>query len=596
MPFYLKSETSRRETVETAMGRAEADTLLRNGRIVNVYTREICEGDVSIKGDRIACVGEAQHTVGKNTRVIDLHGEYLVPGLLDGHIHPESTMLTLTELSKALLVHGTAGVLADMHEITNVLGVRGLRLFMKEASTLPLKFFIAVPSSVPICGPQVETPANRLDLKDVKHALDSDLAISLGELLNVREVLDGDLNVHKKIEAAISKRKIVDGNAPGIKGRELNAYVAAGPQHDHEAVTPEEGLERLRYGMWLMFREGSSERNMEALTKILRQSTIDSRHCCFATDDKDARDLVTEGHLDHCIRKAISNGVDPMVAIQMATINCAEYMEIDREMGAIAPGKIANIVVVREVEQFKPSRVFLNGRLVAEDGKCLLDFPTSTYPNWALHTFKIKPSICAEELFIKAPRSARAKLRVIDVSDGSILSTELIEEMRPQNGKLNSNIEMDILKLCVVERHGKTPSRTIGKGFIKGFGLKRGALASSIAHDAHNIIAVGVNDKDLTLAINEIIKMEGGLTVVSDGKIRASLPLALAGIVSLDNIQRTINNLTSLELAARELECRLNRPFMVLSFQSSASIPKLKLSTKGLINVDLMRTVPLIVK
>ena len=593
MPFYLRTQTSRKEIVEVAMGRLKADTVLQNARIVNVYTSEIIEGGVSIKGDRIACVGNVEHTLGRDTKVIDLHSEYVVPGLLDGHIHPESTMLTLTELAKALVPHGTAGILADMHEITNVLGIRGLRLFIKEASTLPIKVFIAVPSSVPMCSRKVEVPASCMDINDVKQILDMDSAVSLGELLNVREVIDGGASVYKKIEAAISKRRSIDGNAPGLMGKELAAYIAAGAQHDHEAVNVGEGLERLRHGMWLMFREGSSERNMEELTRILKETEVDSRHCCFATDDKDARDLTLEGHIDHCIRKAVSTGVDPIVALQMATLNCAEYMEVDREMGAIAPGKIAGIIVVKDLSEFKPSKVFLNGRLVAEEGRCLIEFPKCKYPNWALHTFKIASSIEATDLSIRSSKSHATKIRVIDVSEGCILSGESIDEINVLNGELKSDTNKDLLKLCVVHRHAKTPSRRIGKGFIKGLGLKRGALASSVAHDTHNIISVGASDQDMATAMNAIIKMDGGLTIVSDGNVIASQQLRLGGIVALEGIEKVVDNLTNLELSARELGCKIDRPFMVLSFQSSASIPKLKLSTRGLIDVESMRIVPL---
>lgn len=593
MPFYLRTQTSRKEIVEVAMGRLKADTILQNARIVNVYTGEVIEGGVSIKGDRIASVGNVEHTLGRDTKVIDLHSEYVVPGLLDGHIHPESTMLTLTELAKALIPHGTAGILADMHEITNVLGIRGLKLFIKEASTLPIKIFIAAPSSVPMCSRKVEVPASCLDINDVKQVLDLDLTISLGELLNVREVLDGSARVHKKIQAAISKRRSIDGNAPGLMGNELGAYIAAGAQHDHEAVNVAEGLERLRYGMWLMFREGSSERNMEELTRMLRETEVDSRHCCFATDDKDARDLTLEGHIDHCIRKAVSSGVDPVVAVQMATLNCAEYMEIDREMGAIAPGKIADIIVVKELGEFKPSKVFLNGRFVAEEGRCLIEFPKCKYPKWALHTFKIEPSIETTDLSIRSSRSHTTRIRVIDVSGGCILSSESIDEINVLNGELRSDTDKDLLKLCVVHRHAKTPSRKIGKGFIKGFGLKKGALASSVAHDTHNIISVGVNDHDVAMAMNTIIRMNGGLTLVSDGKIVGSQQLRIGGIVALESIEKVADNLTNLELSARELGCKIDRPFMVLSFQSSASIPKLKLSSRGLIDVESMRIVPL---
>ena len=574
------------------MGSTPADLVFRGGRLVNVATGEIYEADIAVKGERIAAVGDLGLILAKAKKIVDVSGKFITPGMIDGHIHIESSMLTVDEFSRLVVPHGTTVISADFHEIANILGMKGMRLFHQLMRDVPLRIFPVVPSSVPLSN-TVEIPNERIGLEEVEEMMTWDDVLGLGEILNVHDLVTGSKDLDDKIRLAVTHGKFIDGNAAGIDGRELEAYIASGPQHDHEAVSKEEAIQRLRLGMWVMLREGSSERNLGDLIELVASGKLDSRRFCFATDDKTPYDLNTEGHLDHCVRKSIHLGVDPVKAIQMATINCAEYLGLERELGSIGPGKIADFLVIDDLKKFEVTKVVIGGEIIADKGEMLPARQRRSYPEFAMNTFHLSRRIVPADLEIRTDTIGRVKVRVIDVTLGTIISRASEAELNVHDHRLESDIENDVLKIVVVERHGKT-NVAVGRGFIKGFGLNGGALASSIAHDTHNIISVGASDEDIAEAVNRVAELRGGLVAVRRRKVLGEMSLILAGIISLDPWEKVSEDLLRLnDIAKTQLGCKTKSPFMVLSFQSSASIPELKISTRGLIDMPNMKLVSL---
>lgn len=581
--------------VDVALGRVRADTVIENVNLVNVNTKEVYESDIAIRGERVALVGDAGHTQGRATEVIDGSKLFAIPGLIDGHIHVESTMMCVEEFSRALVARGTTCVNADLNETANVLGKRGFKLFYSRSKKMPLRIFLTAPSSIPLSKEEVEIPANIIDLSDIREILGMKGVFGLSEILSTTDLLACSRKLVSAVDIATQNGKYIDGNAPQLRGKELNAYIAGGPQHDHEAVTAEEGLERLRLGMWLMLREGSSERNLPDIAIILKDTKIDSRRCCFATDDKDAWDLTNEGHIDHCLRKSVRLGIPPLTAVQMATVNCAEYLGVERDIGSISPGKMADIVLVDNLEDFNVKRVLIGGQTVAENGKSTFEVKSAPYPKWAVNTLKPSRGVNQTDLRVPAPSNGKVKVHVLDVSRGTIISDMKTAELVAHDFTLESDLHQDVLKVIVVERYGKT-DLAIGMGFTRGFGLKTGALASSVAHCAHNIISVGTNDNDMVQAVNRVSRMQGGLVAFKDGKCVAEMQLRLGGIMSLEPWEMVSKRLDAINrIVQSQLGCGLRSPYMVLSFETTASVPELKISTKGLIHASTMKNLPLIV-
>jgi adenine deaminase len=581
--------------VDVALGRVKADTIIKNVNLVNVNTKEVYESDIAIKGERIALIGDANHTQGRATKTIDGSNLFAIPGLIDGHIHVESTMMCVEEFSRVLVTRGTTCVNADLNETANVLGIRGFKLFYSRSSKMPLRIFLTAPSSIPLSKEEVEIPANIIDLKDIREIIRMKNVFGLSEILSTADLLACSKKLVKEVEIATQNGKYIDGNAPSLMGRELNAYIDGGPQHDHEAVTAEEGMERLRLGMWVMLREGSSERNLPDISVILKDAKIDSRRCCFATDDKDAWDLANEGHIDHCLRKSVRLGIPALTTIQMATINCAEYLGVERDIGSISPGKMADIVLVDDLENFNVKRVLIGGQTVAENGKPTFDLKSTPYPKWAVNTVRPSRAVKQTDLRVPSPKNGKITVYVLDVSRGTIISDMKTAELIAHDFSLESDLDQDVLKVVVVERYGKT-NLAIGKGFTRGFGLKSGALASSVAHCAHNIISVGTNDNDMVQAINHVSRIQGGLVAVKDRKCVAEMQLNLAGIMSLEPWEKVSEKLDDINRVVQsQLGCVLRSPYMVLSFETTASVPELKVSTKGLIHASTMKNLPLFV-
>jgi len=552
--------------VSVARGETPADLLLKNARIVNTFIGEIEQGDVAIYGDRIAGVGDYD----KAKDIIDLQGRFLAPGLINGHTHIESSMLHPARYAQAVVPRGTLAVVTDLHEIANVCGPRGIRFVTDLARKLPLDMLFMAPSCVPATN--LETSGARISSKEVKKILAHPKIIGLGEMMNFPGVISGDEEVLKKISAA--KGMVIDGHAPGLAGKELNAYLSAGILSDHESTTLEEGKEKLRRGMYLMIREGSSEKNLDALLPLVTDNTY--KRCFFVVDDRSCFDLLREGDIDAVVRKAINRGLEPVRAIQMATINAAEYFRL-HDRGGIGPGYIANLVTITDLAQLEIDIVFYKGRLVARQGKPLFPFPPVTVE--LKDTVRIK-SPTAQSLKI-AP--AGETYSVIQIVPGQIATKKVVEKIQAVDGVVACNLERDILKLVVVERH--KASDNIGVGLVKGFGLKKGALASSVAHDSHNVIAVGADDLDILKAIEEIKRLQGGLVVCANLEIIASLPLPIAGLLSPEPLDVVVSQYEHVEKAAASLGNLPPSPFAILSFLALPVIPELRLTDLGLVDV-----------
>ena len=559
--------------IAVAKGELPADLILADARVVNVFTGEVEPGNVAICGDRIAGVGDYHQA----RQVLDLGGKYLAPGLINGHTHLESSMLDIAQYARAVVPRGTLAVVTDLHEIANVCGLEGIRYVLNCARRLPLELFLMAPSCVP--ATHLETSGACLEPEEIRQLLRWKGCIGLGEVMNFPGVLSGDEAVLSKINLA--RGKVIDGHAPGVTGKNLTAYIAAGILSDHESISLEEAREKLRQGMFIMIREGSSEKNLDALLPLVTDKTY--KRCFFVVDDRSCADLLRDGDIDAVVRRAIRRGLDPVRAIQMATINTAEYFRLDK-LGAVAPGYLANLIVTGELSELPIDMVFYRGRLVAREGKPL--FPLYQADNKGLtDTVKIKP-FDIEALRLLASGETEP---VIEIVPGQIITRKRVEKVGVKDGVIMPETGRDILKLVVVERHKATGN--IGLGLVAGFGLKRGALASSVAHDSHNIVAVGTNDEDILVAVKEIERRHGGLAVAVGGRVSGSLALPVAGLLSDEPLEVVVARLEKLEKLARDLGTTLPSPFATLSFLALPVIPELRLTDLGLVDVNAFKLV-----
>ncbi len=557
------------ELIAVARGDAPGDLLLANARIVNVFTSEIEEGDVVLFDGRIAGVGRGYRA----RQVVDLGGAYLLPGFINGHTHIESSMLSIGQYARAVVTRGTTSVVTDLHELANVAGLWALRRLLRDAARLPLDVFLMAPSCVPATG--LETTGASLGPEDIARALRWPETLGLGELMNFPGVLAGDAHCLDKLRAVGGR--LIDGHAPGLTGKALNAYLAAGPRSDHESTRREEGRDKLRRGMYLMIREGTTEKNLEELLPLVTDDTYP--RCLLVVDDRSARDLLHDGDLDAVVRKAIRLGLSPVRAIQLATVNAATYFGL-RDRGAVAPGYLANLIVADDLSDLQPRQVYYRGQLVAEEGRAL--FPAAVPPpRRLLRTVHIAP-FGPEAFALRPPQADR--LPVIEIVPGQIITRRVEQDVRLEDGQVLADTQRDILKLAVVERHHATGN--IGLGLVKGFGLRRGALASSFAHDSHNVVVVGTSDADMHAAVREVERMQGGLTAVEGGRPLASLALPVAGLMSPEPLETVAAQLEALDAAAQSLGATVPAPFAVLSFLALPVIPELKLTDKGLVDVE----------
>jgi adenine deaminase len=560
------------ELITVARGEKPADLIFRGGRVVNVFTGEIETADIAVAGGCIAGVGDYSEAA----EIIDLDGRYVLPGLINGHVHVESSNLDIGQYARAVVPHGTLGVVTDLHEIANVSGLDGINYVLNRARRLPFDLFLMAPSCVP--ATHLETSGAALDAAAIRGLLRRPDCIGLGEMMNYPGILFGDPEVLAKVAAA--QGKAVDGHSPGLRGRDLNGYLAAGIYSDHECVYLDEAREKLARGMYIMIREGSSEKNLEALLPLVTDQT--SHRCCFVVDDRSAHDILNDGDIDAVVRKAIRLGLEPVRAIRMATINTATYFRLSR-LGAVAPGYYANLIVSGDLSTLDIGEVYYRGKAVGRGGKPL--FKASRATPALRDTVNIR-DFAPEALQIPAAQAGRP---VIEVVPGQIITRKVTVRNKVEDGQVVADTSRDILKLAVVERH--RASGNIGLGMIKGFGLRRGALASSVAHDSHNIVVVGVTDADMRRAVAEIKRLGGGLAAVADGEVLASLPLPVAGLLSDRPLEEVAAGSEAVEQAALNLGCELPAPFAALSFMALPVIPELRLTDRGLVDVGEFRLV-----
>jgi adenine deaminase len=570
--------------VDVALGRRKADLLVKDGRLVNVFTGEILEHTgVAVKNGRIALVGDVEEIQCDRSSTMNAKGYYLVPGLIDGHVHIESSMLTLTQFARTVLPRGTTTVMIDPHEIGNVLGLKGVQLMLNEARKLPLKVFVQVPSCVP-SAPDLETTGATINVSDVKKAMTWKSVIGLGEVMNYRGVLEKSWKLLREIEETEKAGKTVEGHAPKLTEAQLNAYTSCGVEGNHEATTGEEALQNLRLGIGLEVREGSTMKDLKGLMKMLLKAKVDLRHCLLVSDDRSATDLVKEGHMDHIVRRAIEEGVDPIQALQMATINPAEHFKVSKEVGIIAPGRIADILIVKRIEEMKAEKVIANGSLLAENGIPNVNIGNPKYPTYAKKTVHTRRALSTADFDIKSPKAGGPiKALIINVVKGGSFTEKLVHTLKAKDGLLEADPSDDILKISVVERHKGTGN--VGKGFVKGFGMKKGAIASTFGHDAHNIVVLGIRSGDMAFAANVVSDMDGGLVAVESGHVLAKLSLPIAGLMSDRPADEVASKLEALDRSAEKLGATVDKPFTVLSFMPLAVIPELRVTDKGLVDV-----------
>ena len=596
-----------RALVDVAMGRLPADLVIRNGQWVSVQSGEIIPGsDIAIKDGHIAYVGEdASHTIGKKTKVIQAKGRYLVPGLLDGHMHVESGMVTVTEFVRAVAVRGTTGMFIDPHEIANVFGLKGVKLMVDEAQKQPVHVWVQVPSCVP-SAPGLETPGARIGPKEVAQAMKWDGIIGLGEMMNYPGVFMGDKNMLEEMSITHAHNKTVGGHyaSPDL-GLPFHGYVAGGAEDDHEGTVLEDAVERVRQGMKAMLRYGSSWYDVASQVGAITQMGLDPRRFILVTDDSHAQTISQDGHMDRVLRHAIEQGLDPITAIQMMTINTAEHFGVSRKMGIIAPGRWADVVLVKDLKNFKADIVLAKGQVIAENGKWKVGLPKFKYPSWATKSVKLKRRLKADDFKLQvkgaalrgeaASKGQRSQVRanVIGVIENQAPTKHLTFDMQPVDGEIQVDMQRDIAKIALVERHKGTGGVTMG--LVSGFGFdSKCAVASTVAHDSHHMIVVGTDDESMAAAANSLAKSGGGQVVVKDGKVIGQVELKIAGLMSNEKADVVAKKAETILKGFKACGCTLNNPNMQLSLLALVVIPELRISDKGLVDVTKFKFVPVL--
>lgn len=566
--------------IHVALGDLPADLVIRNVNLVNVHTEQVYPADVLISGDRIAALVEPGSGTGHDQ--IDGAGLFAAPGLLDSHVHIESSALGLAELARLIVPRGVTALFADPHEIANVLGLRGIELLLQDTARLPLRVFLQIPSRVPT-APGVETTGGVIGLAEVEEMLAWPSAASLGEL-DPAKVIPPVEEYILKVLATQERGKIANGHAPELTGRRLNAYVTAGIYDDHQCVAAEGAVERARLGMRILARQGKRH-NLPEMLRACREHHLPTRSLAMCTDDKLPHEIVAEGHMDFAVRLAIRHGLPPVQAIQMASLNCAEHFHLQDTLGSVAPGRLADVVLLSSLEDFRVEMVVFAGRLVAQRGELLDRPPPFQYPAWAINTVRLARPLAASDLTVNAPAS-RAQVRVMDVSRFAATHVKklCLASLPVVGGEVQADPAADLLKIAVVDRH--TASGRIGLAFVRGIGLARGAIASSVAHDHHNIVVVGANDADMALAANHLAAIQGGFACALDGRVLADVPLRFGGLMSIEPYERAVSQLDAFtRLVREELGCPLPAPLNMLLGLSLPSVPEVGLTDMGMVQI-----------
>ncbi|MBP7795342.1 MAG: adenine deaminase [Elusimicrobiales bacterium] len=571
-----KVETLKKE-IDISLNKKKIDLLLKNAKLINTFSGDIYKTDIAVHDGKIVGFGSYD---AKN--VIDLKGMYVSPGFIDGHIHVESSMVKIPEFAKVVLPCGTTSVVIDPHEIANVLGTEGIKYMLSSSIDAMLGVYVMLPSCVP--STNLETSGATLSANDLSLLLNDERVIGIAEVMNYPGVLNGDRDLLMKI--AIANGKIIDGHAPFLSGKGLYAYVSSGIKSEHECSNIEEAREKLRAGMYIMIREGTAAKNLKSLIKLVNSDN--SRKMLFVTDDRHLEDINNEGHINYLVKKAIEYGVDPVKAIQMATINTAEYFRLNN-LGAILPGYSADMIVFDNLKKINIKMVFKNGVMVSKNGK-IVDGIIKEYKEKLRGTINVR-WIEHDDFALKAESK---KARVINVIPNEIITKMTVEDVKVDGGYVSCDTERDILKIAVIERH--MASGRIAKGLVRGFKLKKGAIASSISHDSHNIIVVGTYDEDMYQAAVGVVKMQGGICAALNGQILESLPLPVAGLMSDRSADFVRTKLRRLREVAKYLGSELPDPFMAMSFLTLPPIPEIKITDRGIIDANKFKVIDLFVK
>ncbi len=577
------------ERIKASLGRRPLDLRIRDVRLVNVYSGEIVPTDIGVQGGRVVSILPDIQRDAK--QIMDGQGRYALPGLIDSHVHIETTLLTPARLAELIVPLGTTTLMADPMEIANVAGYRGMAAFLSGAESLPYRLFVQVPSRVPT-APDLETAGAELGLAEVERILEWEAAISLGELDPAKVLYLSEEHL-QKVLAAHARGKVANGHAIGLEGAELEADATAGLSDDHECVSFEQLVQRLAVGITVMVREGSSERNLVDLMRGVIDQNLDTRHLIFCTDDKHPSDIRAEGHINFNVNEAIRLGLPPLQAIQMATLNAAHHFRVDHQIGLVAPGRLADILLCDSLERIEPQQVFLGGQLVAEAGQLVVDVSQIAFPDWLKRTVHVSSGRSADDFAVTAAGSS-AQVRFIEIIPDQITNHLCTATLPIHDGYIQPDVERDLLKLAVVERHGRNGNLAVA--WTKGFGLQAGAIACSVAHDHHNILVVGTNDADMAACVRALVESQGGFVAVREEELLSLLPLPLAGLMSEEPFEVVDAGLRTVRNAAASLGCPLATPFMTLSFISLPSIPEAGISDKGLIDVKKHALIPVLIE
>jgi adenine deaminase len=592
-----------RKLADVAMGRQPADLVIRDGQWVCVQSGEIIpHTDIAVTGQRIAYVGpDASHAIGEGTRVIAANGQYLVPGLLDGHMHVESGMVTVTEFVRAVAPRGTTGMFIDPHEIANVFGLNGVKLMADEAAVQPIHVWVQVPSCVP-SAPGLETPGAAIGPAEVAEAMGWEGIIGLGEVMNFPGVYFSDEKMHAEMAETVAAGKTIGGHyaAPDL-GLPFHGYAAGGPQDDHEGTRLEDAIARVRQGMKAMLRYGSGWHDVAAQVKAVTAQGLDSRHFILCTDDSHAETLVGDGHMDRVVRHAIEQGLEPLTAIQMATLNTAEHFGLARHLGQIAPGRYADILLVSDLAKFQAGLVVARGQIIAQDGELLIDLPPYEYPHWATSSVHLGKVLTASDFKIQfrgdgsqaASHKPQAVANVIGVIENQAPTKHLRMPVAIVDGEVPIDLEKDLLKIALVERHKGTGAVTVG--LVHGFGLKgRCAIGTTVAHDCHHMIVVGSDEAMMAQAANRLAEIGGGQVVVKEGEVIGQVQLPIAGLMSDRRAAEVARQAATVLEGFRACGCTLNNPNMQLSLLALVVIPELRISDLGLVDVTKFEFIPVL--
>jgi adenine deaminase len=589
-----------RTLVDVAMGRTAADLVIRNGRWVCVQSGEIIPStDIAIKSERIAYVGpEASHSIGKDTLVIDAEDKFLVPGLLDAHMHVESGMVTVTEFVRAVIPSGTTGIFIDPHEIANVFGLRGVRLMVDEAADQPIHVWVQMPSCVP-SAPGLETPGANIGPEDVAEAMSWEGIIGLGEMMNFPGVYMSDEKMHAEMAETRQAGKVIGGHyaSPDL-GLPFHAYVAGGAEDDHEGLLMEDAMARVRQGMKAMLRDGSAWKDVDNQIRAVTEMGQDPRHFLLCTDDSHAETLVTEGHMNRVVRQAIVQGLSPITAIQMATINTADHFGLSREIGMIAPGRYADILVIDNLPAMEIKKVIAQGKLVAEDGQVLIEISPYKYPEWVKSSINLGRSLGEEDFRVTYSNSSESNpdqisANVIGVIENQATTRHLKMDLPLDSGEVKVDLSRDIAKIALVERHKGTGEVQVG--LVKGFGFNvHCAVGTTVAHDSHHMIVVGTDERDMAKAVEILAEMGGGQVVIRDNQVIGQVGLPIAGLMSNDRAEIVAERAASILSGFKACGCELNNPNMQLSLLALVVIPELRISDLGLVDVTKFEFIPVI--